>query len=64
MFFYFPDPDGMTLEYRFGMKEFSETGARLPRRVARTVESSDPWGGMREPDFARIRAIEQMAPGG
>lgn len=64
MFFYFLDPDGMTLEYSFGMEEFPETGARLPRMFARTVEAADHWGGMPEPVFARIGAIEQMAPGG
>ncbi|KCZ99634.1 2,3-dihydroxy-p-cumate-3,4-dioxygenase (CmtC) [Hyphomonas polymorpha PS728] len=34
MFFYFLDPDGMTLEYRFGMEELPETGARPPRMFA------------------------------
>lgn len=62
MFFYFLDPDGMTLEYSFGMEEFPETGAREPRMFAQTVDSADHWGGVPEPDFARIGAIERLEP--
>ena len=32
MFLYFLDPDGLTLEYSFGMEEFPEVDARAPRR--------------------------------
>lgn len=31
VFLYFLDPDGMTLEYSFGMEEFPQIGARAPR---------------------------------
>ncbi|WP_233356171.1 VOC family protein [Henriciella aquimarina] len=45
LFFYFLDPDGITLEYSFGMEEFPETGAREPRLFPLELESVDHWGG-------------------
>lgn len=60
MFFYFLDPDGITLEYSFGMEEFPETGARRPRMFPQAIESADHWGGLPEPGFARVGAIEQL----
>lgn len=62
MFFYFLDPDGMTLEYSFGMEEFPETDARPPRMFPMSVESADHWGGIPEPDFAKVGAIERLEP--
>ena len=32
MFLYYLDPDGMTVEYSFGMEEFPAEGARKPTR--------------------------------
>ncbi|WP_084419893.1 VOC family protein [Henriciella litoralis] len=64
MFFYFLDPDGMTLEYSFGMEEFPETDARPPRMFPMTVESADHWGGIPEPDFAKVGVIERLEPVG
>ena len=60
MFFYFLDPDGITLEYSFGMEEFPETDAREPRLFPLSVESSDHWGGLPEPEFAKVGAIERL----
>jgi len=54
VFLYFLDPDGITLEYSFGMEEFPEHGARRPRLMAPIQESSDLWGG--PPN--RIRKVE------
>jgi len=62
MFFYFLDPDGMTLEYSFGMEEFPETDARPPRMFPQAVESADHWGGLPEPDFAKVGVIERIEP--
>lgn len=45
IFLYFLDPDGMTLEYSFGMEEFPELDARDPRILPRTKDSFDLWGG-------------------
>jgi 2,3-dihydroxy-p-cumate/2,3-dihydroxybenzoate 3,4-dioxygenase len=45
VFLYFLDPDGITLEYSFGMEEFPEHGARKPRLMEPIQESSDLWGG-------------------
>ena len=45
VFLYFLDPDGMTLEYSYGMEEFPEWGARRPRLLAPIQQSSDSWGG-------------------
>ena len=58
VFFYFLDPDGLTLEYSYGMEEFPEQDARAPRLFPMKVESVDHWGGLPEPDFAKVGAIE------
>lgn len=62
MFFYFLDPDGLTLEYSFGMEEFPEAGAREPRDFPLTIESVDYWGGRPQPGFAAKGGIEQPVP--
>ena len=51
-FFYFLDPDGLTLEYSFGVEEFPERDPRPPRDFPMTVESGDYWGGRPRPGFA------------
>ena len=58
VFFYFLDPDGLTLEYSYGMEEFPEQDPRAPRLFPMKVESVDHWGGLPEPDFAKVGAIE------
>lgn len=58
VFFYFLDPDGLTLEYSYGMEEFPEHAPREPRLFPMTVESVDHWGGLPEPDFAKVGEIE------
>ena len=57
-FFYFLDPDGMTLEYSFGMEEFPEVDPRGARDFPLTVESGDYWGGTPKPGFAAKGRIE------
>ena len=58
IFFYFLDPDGMTLEYSFGMEEFPETDPRPPRRLPLALESIDYWGAMPQAEFGKGGPIE------
>jgi 2,3-dihydroxy-p-cumate/2,3-dihydroxybenzoate 3,4-dioxygenase len=44
IFLYFTGPDGMTMEYSFEMEQFPEVGARAPRMLERSPETSDLWG--------------------
>ena len=60
MFLYFLDPDGMTVEYSFGMEEFPEVEPRAPRAMPLGLESIDYWGGAPEPTMATIGAIERL----
>lgn len=60
MFLYFLDPDGMTLEYSFGMEEFPEEGAREARRLPPGLSSIDYWGAVPSPKMASVGAIEQL----
>ena len=59
MFLYFLDPDGLTLEYSFGMEEFPEVAARKPRVLEPIRESFDYWGAPVDPRKASIGEIEQ-----
>ncbi|MFT3821290.1 MAG: VOC family protein [Rubrivivax sp.] len=58
VFLYFYDPDGMTVEYSFGMEEFPEAGAREPRMLEPVPESLDTWGAVPDADFGKVGAIE------
>jgi 2,3-dihydroxy-p-cumate/2,3-dihydroxybenzoate 3,4-dioxygenase len=58
VFLYVFDPDGMTVEYSFGMEEFPEVGAREPRMLEPVPESLDTWGAVPDPLFAKVGAIE------
>jgi 2,3-dihydroxy-p-cumate/2,3-dihydroxybenzoate 3,4-dioxygenase len=60
VFLYFLDPDGMTVEYSFGMEEFPEEGAREPRVLAPGIESSDYWGGRPDPRMGAVGVVEQL----
>ncbi len=59
VFLYFLDPDGLTLEYSFGMEQFPELGPRAPRRLEPTPLNVDSWGSYRDP---RTTAIGEIAP--
>jgi 2,3-dihydroxy-p-cumate/2,3-dihydroxybenzoate 3,4-dioxygenase len=48
-FIYFLDPDGLTLEYGYGMEEFPETGARAPNIRAPGQEAVDLWASPIDP---------------
>ena len=62
IFFYFLDPDGITVEYSFGMEEFPEVDPRDPRMFPLAPESFDSWGGTPETTFGKIGSVEQMEP--
>lgn len=63
MFLYFLDPDGLTLEYSFGMEEFPEVGARPPRSLPDKLESIDYWGAIPDMRFAKTGVIEPLVTG-
>ena len=58
VFLYFYDPDGMTVEYSFGMEEFPEAGARAARQLAPVPESVDTWGAVPDAMFGQVGVIE------
>ena len=58
IFLYFLDPDGLTVEYSFGMEEFPETGDRAPREFPLKPESVDSWGGRSKREFGKVGAVE------
>ncbi len=60
MFLYFLDPDGVTVEYSFGMEEFPEFGARAPRSLPAVRHSFDLWNGPVDPRKSAVGAIEQL----
>lgn len=62
IFLYYLDPDGMTVEYSFGMEEFPEHGAREPRMLEPRPEALDTWGSVPKPEFAKVGPIEKKAP--
>lgn len=59
VFLYFLDPDGLTVEYSYGMEEFPETGDRAPRRFPLAPESVDVWGGRAQRAFGQVGTIER-----
>ncbi|HZT51426.1 MAG TPA: VOC family protein [Stellaceae bacterium] len=62
VFLYFLDPDGLTLEYSYGMEEFPEVGARKPRLFEPVRESYDFWSSFRDTErYAAVGAIEPLA---
>lgn len=63
MFLYYLDPDGLTVEYSFGMEEFPEQGARAPRVLPPVSKSFDIWEGPVDPRKSAVGAIEQSRPG-
>ena len=58
MFLYFLEPDGMTLEYSFGMEEFAEVDPRSARVLPPSPENFDSWGSPRDVRMGTGGAIE------
>jgi 2,3-dihydroxy-p-cumate/2,3-dihydroxybenzoate 3,4-dioxygenase len=48
IFLYFLDPDGLTMEYSFGMEAFPEAYPRAPRRIEPSPSALDSWGSVRD----------------
>ncbi len=63
IFLYFLDPDGMTVEYSFGMETFPELGAREARLLEPVPATLDAWGSVPSPAFGKIGAIEAGGAG-
>ncbi len=63
IFFYFLDPDGMTVEYSFGMEEFPEQEARDARLFPVLPESFDSWGGLPDMSLAKATPLERLLEG-
>jgi 2,3-dihydroxy-p-cumate/2,3-dihydroxybenzoate 3,4-dioxygenase len=62
MFLYFLDPDGITVEYSFGMEEFPAEGARKPRIMEPVRASIDYWDSFLDPRKGTVGAIERLVP--
>jgi 2,3-dihydroxy-p-cumate/2,3-dihydroxybenzoate 3,4-dioxygenase len=58
VFLYFLEPDGVTLEYSFGMEEFSETDARPARAMTPGPEAIDTWGSFKDPRTGETGPLE------
>jgi 2,3-dihydroxy-p-cumate/2,3-dihydroxybenzoate 3,4-dioxygenase len=63
MFLYFLDPDGITVEFSFGMEEFHEHEApREPRTLPVEPRSFDTWLGPVDKRKAAVGSIENASP--
>jgi 2,3-dihydroxy-p-cumate/2,3-dihydroxybenzoate 3,4-dioxygenase len=62
IFLYFLDPDGMTLEYSFGMEEFEEVDPRQARTLVPAPENFDTWGSVRDARMGSMGSIEASSP--
>jgi 2,3-dihydroxy-p-cumate/2,3-dihydroxybenzoate 3,4-dioxygenase len=58
VFLYYFDPDGITLEYSFGMEQFSEVDPRAPTRWPFVPASFDSWDAPIHPDYPATSEIE------
>lgn len=59
MFLYALDPDGLTMEYSFGMEEFPEENPRPHRVLPMRPESIDYWGGPTDPRLGTVGVVGQ-----
>ncbi|OUM86330.1 VOC family protein [Parageobacillus thermoglucosidasius] len=57
IFLYFLDPDGITVEYSFGMEEFPENNPRKPRILEPSLSILDTWGGKPDPQMGSVGKI-------
>jgi 2,3-dihydroxy-p-cumate/2,3-dihydroxybenzoate 3,4-dioxygenase len=63
IFLYVLDPDGLTVEYSFGMEEFPEENPRKPKYLAVELETIDLWGGQTaDPGMASMGVIKSNVP--
>jgi 2,3-dihydroxy-p-cumate/2,3-dihydroxybenzoate 3,4-dioxygenase len=59
VFLYVLDPDGITVEYSFGMEEFPEVNPRTHRVLPPIPESMDYWGAPTDKRLGKVGRIEQ-----
>lgn len=57
VFIDFLDPDGLTLEYSFGMETFDAANVRAPRGWPAKPESADAWGAPRRRATGSLGAL-------
>ncbi|MBV1903036.1 MAG: VOC family protein [Marinosulfonomonas sp.] len=62
IFLYFLDPDGMTIEYSFGMEEFPEQKARKAEYLEARSDSFDYWGAVPDPRKSSYGSVEILGP--
>jgi 2,3-dihydroxy-p-cumate/2,3-dihydroxybenzoate 3,4-dioxygenase len=60
VFLYALDPDGITVEYSFGMEEFPEANPRAHRVLPAAPESMDYWGAPTDKRLGKIGSIEPL----
>lgn len=58
IFLYFLDPDGLTMEFSFGMEELPAETARLPRMLQMHPNTMDIWGSPPHELFGKGGEIE------
>lgn len=58
IFLYFLDPDGLTIEFSFGMEELHEPSPRQPRRLELHPRTMDMWGSAPDERFGRGGVID------
>lgn len=57
IFLYFLDPDGMTMEFSFGMEEIAETNGRQARMLEMHPNTMDIWGSVPSERFGKTGQI-------
>jgi len=63
VFLYYLDPDNITIEYTYGMEEFSERTPRPARNLEPKLEVVDMWLGRPQAEFARVGYAEGAVTG-
>jgi 2,3-dihydroxy-p-cumate/2,3-dihydroxybenzoate 3,4-dioxygenase len=61
IFLYVLDPDGLTVEYSYGMEEFPEVDFREHRVLPPVPESINLWGGPTDKRLGAIGKIEDIS---
>lgn len=59
VFLYWLDPDGLSVEYSYGMEEFPEFAARPPRHLPLAPQFVESWGGLPDPRMASKGQLER-----
>jgi 2,3-dihydroxy-p-cumate/2,3-dihydroxybenzoate 3,4-dioxygenase len=62
VFLYVLDPDGLTVEYSYGMEEFPEHDPRVHRVLPLAPESIDTWGSVTDKRLGAVGEVETESP--